>query len=322
MNKIPVWVWPVAGVVLIAIGYGIFGGFRPTSSEEPGETEVSQAVADYTSTPTSEVISNTPAPEATITPTAVFTATPTAESPAGAEAINLKTGAVMVYVPSGDFMMGSDFHESNESPAHKVYLDGFWIGKTEVTNAMYQLCIEDGACVLNDWQDEYLYDDAYSDYPAASFSWKQADNYCQWAGGYLPSEAQWEKAARGTDGRTYPWGEGTELKYAQYADVDNDYYEPYHTRVGSYPEGVSPYGLFDMAGNVAEYVADWYDSGYYSISSEIDPKGPEEGLERVVRGGFFNSSEDSIRVTRRSSAFPREPQNDQVGFRCAISQLP
>ncbi len=309
-------------MVLILIGYGIFGGLKPTSSEEPGETEVSQAFIAYTNTPTNESISSTPVPETTVTSTAVITAIPTTEPPAGAQATNFTSGAVMVYVPSGDFIMGSDFYESNEGPAHKIYLDGFWIDKTEVTNAMYRLCVENGACVLNDWQDEFIYDDAYNDHPAVSFIWKQADNYCRWTGGYLPSEAQWEKAARGTDGRTYPWGDSIDSKYAQYADTNNDYYEPLPTKVGSYPEGVSPFGLLDMAGNVAEYVADWYGSGYYSISPEENPLGPEDGLERVVRGGSFNSSENNIRVTRRSTAFPREPQNNQVGFRCAASQLP
>jgi len=245
---------------------------------------------------------------------------PVAEPLDHADFVNTLDGAVMAYVPSGDFLMGSDSGESKESPAHTVYLDGFWISKTEVTNDMYRLCVIDGTCNVNDWQTEFYNSDDFQDYPAASFSWKQADTYCKWTGGYLPTEAQWEKAARGTDGRTYPWGEGADIKYAQYAS--NDYYQPNPTIVGSYPEGASPYGLLDMAGNVAEYVADWYDSGYYEISPSENPLGPEDGLERVVRGGSFNSSAYNIRVTRRSSAFLREEQNNQVGFRCATSQLP
>ncbi len=316
VKKIPVWAWPVAGVVLIAIGYGIFRGFRPSLSEEPRETEVSQTVA-YTNTPISEAISSTPTPQATVTSTAVPTPTPTTEPPAGAETTNWKNGAVMVYVPSGEFIMGSDSGAANESPAHTVYLDGFWIGKTEVTNEMYRLCFEADACVKYEWQDGFFDAEFEKDHPVTNITWKQAGAYCRWAGGYLPTEAQWEKAARGTDGRTYPWGEGVDHSLANYGG-----YIGSTLPVGSYPAGVSPYGLLDMAGNVGEYVADWYNSVYYSLSPEGDPSGPEDGLERVVRGGSWNSSGENIRVTRRSSELPLDSQSDRLGFRCAFSQLP
>ncbi len=321
LKKIPVWVWPVAGVVLTLIGYGLFGGLSPTSPEEPGETEVSLAVADYTNSPTSEAISSTPIPEATIIPTAVLTAVPIVEPPAGAEISNLKDGAVMVYVPSGDFIMGSDNGESNESPAHSVYLDGFWIYKTEMTNAMYTLCVEAGGCIHNDWQLD-ITDLTYANHPVVGISWKQADTYCRWAESQLPTEAEWEKAARGTDGRMYPWGEDFIISYANYADTYHDPGGEGTVKVGSYPEGASPYGVLDMAGNVTEYVADWYAAGYYAISQYENPAGPEDGLERVVRGGSFNNSSSNLVVTKRSSIFPREIQTNQFGFRCAISYLP
>jgi len=312
-KKIPVWVWPVAGVVLILIGYGIFGGFSPTSLEEPEETGVSQAFTAYTNTPTSETISSTPTPEPEITPTITFTVipteTPTPAFPAGTEATNPKDSAAMIYVPPGDFNMGT--FGSYEEALHTVYLDGYWIYKTEVTNAMFRLCIELGECT------EPVGQYGWWDRPFEYASWGDAYIYCRWAENRLPTEAEWEKAARGTDGRTYPWGEGIDHSLALY----DNYKGGGTTKVGSYPEGASPYGLLDMAGNVWEWVADWYDDSYYQNSPAQNPPGPESGglwPYRVLRGGSYNSSIEELR-----SAYRMFDRSSTVhGFRCASSTKP
>ena len=305
LKKIPVWAWPATGVIIIAIGYGIFGRFRPTSSEETRETGVSLAVPAITNTPINEAISSIPMP------------IPAAEPIGGLELSNLMDGAVMVYVPSGEFIMGSDNGETDEVPMHTVFLDGFWIYKTEVTNDLYRFCVEEGTCIMRELQAGSFNDESLKDHPVVNLSWWQADNYCRWAGGGLPTEAEWEKAARGPDGRTYPWGEGIDISLANY-DGNNGGTSP----VGSYPEGASPYGLLDMAGNVGEFVADWYSTGYYEFSPSANPAGPEIGFERVWRGGSWNSSKDNLRVIERSPKSPEDDGYDFLGFRCVISQLP
>jgi formylglycine-generating enzyme required for sulfatase activity len=318
-KKIPVWVWPVAGVVLILIGYGIFGGFSPTSLEEPEETGVNQAFTAYTNTPTSETISSTPTPEPEITPTITFTViptdTPTPAFPAGTEATNPKDSAAMIYVPPGDFNMGT--FGSYEEALHTVYLDGYWIYKTEVTNAMFRLCVESGGCT-EPVDNDYLY--GWWDRPFEYASWGDAYIYCRWAENRLPTEAEWEKAARGTDGRTYPWGEGIDHSLALY----DNYKGGDTTKVGSYPEGASPYGLLDMAGNVWEWVADWYGDSYYQNSPAQNPPGPESaastGESRVLRGGASNSSIEELRSAYRT--FDRWNAFTLRGFRCASSTKP
>jgi formylglycine-generating enzyme required for sulfatase activity len=223
-------------------------------------------------------------------------------------------GMVMVYVPEGEFLMGSaddDPGTSGASPQHTVYLESFWIDKTEVTNAQYGKCIEAGACEEPGCWDMESYN--APDQPVVCVTWHQAQAYATWLGGRLPTEAEWEKAARGTDGRIYPWGNSppdcSKATYRFCADRP--------LPVGSLPDAASPYGALDMAGNAAEWVADWFQVDYYSQSPSVNPQGPGFGLARVVRGGSFHGSPE---VGRSDLRWPRTPTNSvsDVGFRVVM----
>jgi serine/threonine-protein kinase len=218
---------------------------------------------------------------------------------------------VMVYVPAGDFRMGSDNPDSDadERPEHTVRLDSYWIDRTEVTQAMYAACVEAAVCEAV----AHPPANATDNNPVQGVTWPNAAAYCAWVGRRLPSEAEWEKAARGTDGRTYPWG-----NQAPSPDLGNferllDGTQP----VGGYPLGASQYGALDMAGNVYEWVADWYGPDYYAQSPSENPSGATSSLQRVLRGGNWNSNADTLRSSNRFWAFPG--RNDFDGFRCALS---
>ena len=233
-----------------------------------------------------------------------------------------KDSMTLVYVPEGEFEMGSQEFLDNEKPVHTVYLDAYWIDRTEVTNAQFQQCVGAGVCTppsssSSDTRDSYYGSSSYADYPVIYVDWNQASNYCQWAGRRLPTEAEWEKAARGTDGRIYPWGnQSPASNYLNYDKSTGD-----TTAVGSYPEGASPYGTLDMAGNVWEWVADWNDAGYYSSQNDwINPAGPSSGEVRVLRGGsVVNSHLNIVRSATRGGGKPSLAY-DLIGFRCAFSQ--
>ncbi len=232
---------------------------------------------------------------------------------AGAEPrINPLDEATYVFVPASDFLMGSFDGESNEQPQHTVSLDSYWIGETEVTNAQYQRCVTAGACSPPDnsnWQST-----AQADHPVTDVSWHQAKAYAEWAGGRLPTEAEWEKAARGTDGRIYPWGHAAPS--ATLLNFNNNVGDT--TPVGSYLDGASPYGALDMAGNVWEWVGDWYDSGYYASSPGTNPTGPSSGQYKVLRGGAFDNDGSNVRAAFRVGFNPTS-QYDHDGFRVVVS---
>jgi formylglycine-generating enzyme required for sulfatase activity len=231
----------------------------------------------------------------------------------------------MVYVPAGEFIMGSDEY-SDEQPVHTVYLDAFYIDKTEVTNAKYQQCVEAGNCrapTTCDWGEPTYGDASKADHPVVCVNWNDAQAYCAWAGARLPTEAEWEKAARGTDGRMYPWGntfDGSRVNFcdrnceSNWKDTGADDGYAQTAPVGSYPQGASPYGALDMAGNVWEWVADWHDD--YASSPESNPKGPASGVYRVERGGSWLEDEASLRAAGRDGDVP-DGTNNGVGFRCA-----
>jgi peptidoglycan hydrolase-like protein with peptidoglycan-binding domain len=203
----------------------------------------------------------------------------------------------------------------NASPVHTVHLDGFWIDRTEVTNAMYAKCVAAGSCEPP-FASSY-HREGYNDYPVYSVSWEQANTYCSWAGRRLPAEAEWEKAARGTDGRSYPWGEGLDCSLAYYSGCDKNAYGVIAKPVGSYPEGASPYGALDMAGNVSEWVVDRYDSDYYAKSPARNPQGPGAGTYRVLRGGSSEYGSNLHSAERGAMKFYNYTLT--VGFRCAFS---
>ncbi|GIK71666.1 MAG: hypothetical protein BroJett021_06540 [Chloroflexota bacterium] len=228
--------------------------------------------------------------------------------------VNPVDGATYVPVPAGEFIMGSpeSVGDDDEHPQHTVYLDAFWIMQTEVTNAQYARCVAAGACSAPD--NSYWQDPAYGQHPVTDVDWNQAAAYAQWVGGRLPTEAEWEKAARGTDGRTYPWGdEQPDSSLANCCGFVND-----TTPVGSYPAGASPYGALDMAGNVWEWTADWYDSGYYSQSPAQNPTGPAGGDYRVLRGGSFYVDSAFVRVAGRRR-YNLDLRSWNLGFRVASS---
>jgi serine/threonine-protein kinase len=228
--------------------------------------------------------------------------------------VSAKDGMEMVYVPAGTFSMGSNDGESDEKPVHEVYLDGYWIDKYEVTNVQYAKCVAAGVCVKPS-DTQYFENSQYANHPVMYVSWHNANEYCEWAGRRLSTEAEWEKAARGTDGRTYPWGENISCEYAQYSSCGGRTVE-----VGSLPKGASPYGALDMAGNVWEWVADWYDAGYYSKSPAENPGGPASGEYRVLRGGSWLYIEGGVRSADRRGYSPDDASNHFFGFRCASSE--
>jgi len=272
---------------------------------------------------------------AACSPSGTAVSDPTLPCEAGSTAKSAVDGMVMQCVPAGAFTMGAEGERGWEfmQPVHEVTLDAYWIDRTHVTNRQYQLCEQAGACdppnsTSSRTREEYYGNPEFDDFPVIWVSWLDADAYCTWAGRSLPTEAQWEKAARGTDGRFYPWGNyplDGELPAGASSpdDLLNMKAEGGDTtKVGSYPLGASPYGVLDMAGNAWQWVADWYADDYYKVSPASNPTGPDSGEARVIRGGafevdgfFFEYSGDSM---NRRGITP-DDSADIAGFRCALS---
>ena len=286
------------------------------------------------------IIESTSTPDTTIEPTlplpTLEVLTPTAISTD--EPVTFRTSAIdgmpQVYIPVGTFHMGGyDIRAApDEFPAHEVTIDAFWMDQLEVTNAMYQLCVNAGVCTLPQnlgtaRKADYFYNVEYKNYPVVYVTWGQAKAYCEWADRRLPTEAEWERAGRGDDLRTFPWGEDKpDERFVNFNMLVTD-----TSRVGSYPLGASPFGVLDMAGNVAEWTNDFYRFDYYQSSPATNPQGPltSSGLNRVVRGGSLGDAEVNIRVSKRSSVLGSDlraqkgsPEylgdySPRIGFRCA-----
>jgi len=271
----------------------------------------------------------------------------------------------MVLVPEGPFEMGMDDAEikamikensdwspemMKDAPLHTVHLSAFSIDTTEVTNAMFARFIADtnyqteaeyfGWALVFDWSDWKRVKGAdwqhpagpesglkgRENYPVVQVTWRDADAYCRWAGRRLPTEAEWEKAARGTDGRIYPWGNtdpaGDLVNFADkhtsfsWSNAAVDDGAILAAPVGSYPKGISPYGALDMAGKVYEWTGDWYSPTYYGDSPQENPQGPQTGEKRVKRGGAWGSRKVALQTSYRD-AFDPQYRGDDMGFRCA-----
>ena len=269
-------------------------------------------------------------------------------------------GAAMLLVPAGEFIMGSDADEivrlaiqqelvEDEIPRHRVYLDPFYIDQYEVTNAHFQQFVHATGYRTQAEREDWGWADTgeewgqvtgatwraplgpgssiaeLAQHPVVQVSQEDAKAYCAWAGKRLPTEAEWEKAARGPDGRMYPWGDQFERTRLNFCDANcprrwhdptaNDGYR-YTAPVGHYAGDKSPYGAYDMAGNVREWVADWYDENYYKHTPPRNPSGPAAGEQAVLRGGGWVNTARNVRVPFRSRLEPAQ-RYGYVGFRCA-----
>jgi len=229
-------------------------------------------------------------------------------------AITGKDGAPMVLVPAGEFPMGSEQGDDDEQPVHRVFLDSFYLDTFEVTNGRFAKFV---AAIQSEppWgfadQETPM---VHAEQPVRWVNWLEATGYCLWAGKRLPTEAEWEKAARGTDGRLYPWGNEpptpTQAVFGLKEGAETV------SPIGNRDKGTSPYGVHDLAGNLYEWVADWYDEAFYTTQPTINPRGPSEGTAKVQRGGSYINGPYRLRSTFRTKGDPTE-HDPNVGLRCA-----
>ncbi|NKQ36411.1 MAG: SUMF1/EgtB/PvdO family nonheme iron enzyme [Chloroflexi bacterium] len=315
----------IALAIILFLVIGVGAVLTMSNLNEPEVTEV-EATATLESAVIAALTAIAPTPSPIPAPTEPPTPTP--------EPILTESGARMLYVPGGLFRMGDEEGERDERPSHIVNLDPYYIDETEVTNGQYAQCVAAGVCAPPSRNNPtthpaYYGDPAYDDYPMVFINWRQADTFCEWRGARLPSEAEWEMAA-GFDPEQvlifrYPWGDafdGTKLNFCDKncpgGDTAWDDGHKDTAPVGSYPDGRSPIGAYDMSGNVMEWVSDWYDSRYYENATEINPMGPPEGDIKSLRGGSWLSPADEVHVSARGSFDPAVVQAN-LGFRCAMT---
>jgi sulfatase modifying factor 1 len=225
----------------------------------------------------------------------------------------------MVYVASGPFIRGTNAGGFDEQPQRTVYLDAFAIDKYEVTNFHYQAFVTATRHRLAGPPSRYAKNMARmrgANQPIVYVSWDDANAFCRWKGKRLPTEAEWEKAMRGTDGRLWPWGNAPDPKGANWARVDDGF--TVSAPVGLFPRDLSPFGIADGAGNVMEWVADWYSEDGYREATGKNPLGPDHGIYKVLRGAGYASTGADLRITSRSRMVP-DFRDETIGFRCATS---
>ncbi|NCF65959.1 MAG: SUMF1/EgtB/PvdO family nonheme iron enzyme [Chloroflexi bacterium] len=310
-------------VILAGTAFGIFNLAGPQQVTD----------AEATATLESAVVAALTAIAPTDTPTPVPTEPPTPTP----EPFITQTGSRMILIPEGIFRMGEDEGENRDrQPSHLIHLDAFFIDETEVTNGEYAQCVTAGGCeppasANATFHRGYYGDPAFDDYPVIFVRWFDAEAFCQWRDARLPSEAEWEKAA-GFDPiegiRTiYPWGDafdGTRLNFCDkncprdFRDASADDGHQDTAPVGSYVNGASPFGIYDMSGNVMEWVGDWYDPRFYRDSTDTNPLGPVEGQFKTIRGGSWLSPAEDTTVTVRDSFDPLVARTN-LGFRCAMT---
>lgn len=257
-------------------------------------------------------------PTPTLVPVVVDTETPTLvpvalSGPSAGTFLSWMDGSTLAYVPAGQAVIGAN---GADNPAHSVSLSAYWITRTKITNRMYSICVGVGVCSPPASAGGTVYTNpVYADNPVVGVNWEQASAYCTWAGGRLPTEAEWEKAARGPGGQTYPWGE--QPPTCGLLNFNNCVRGT--TSVVAYGDSASPYLALDMAGNAFEWTRDWYDPAYYAAGPIQDPPGPENGVSRVIRGSGFESDPSQIASAIRRPASPDYSSRD-LGFRCVVQQ--
>jgi len=225
----------------------------------------------------------------------------------------------MVTIPAGPFVRGTENGGFDERPTRTIHLDEFLIDRFEVTNHQYQQFVVATGHRKPGLPSRYAKSGAKVrgvNQPIVYVSWEDAEEYCRWKGKRLPTEAEWEKAMRGTDGRLWPWGDKEQPDGANWARVKDGH--EVTARVGTFQMDKSPYGVMDGAGNVMEWVADWYDETYYKTSPDQNPPSPEYGTYRVLRGGSYATTGADVRITSRSKMMS-DFRDETIGFRCATS---
>lgn len=336
------------------IGLLVFLALAACSESEPPMTL--PTLTSLSATTPSASVEDTPASTSDFESEEVFDV--------GSTIVSEKDEAVLVYVPEGEFLMGSDESRTSQDgeqspsyydnhPQRSIFLDAFWIDKFEVTNRQFTKCVSDGGCILPEnlksvTRSNYFGDPKFDDFPVIYVNWYMAKAYCEWAGRRLPTEAEWEKAARGEKGNMYPWG--NEIPNDALLNFDSPNKDT--NKVGQYPNGASPYGALDMAGNVWEWVNDWYHFSYYQFAPDVNPPGPDSSDDRTspvksLRGGSWYFQEESLRSIFRYGVIPvndlvrsdlrswlvpdysdtnkygKPPHGlGTVGFRCVASVIP
>jgi formylglycine-generating enzyme required for sulfatase activity len=308
-------------------GGGVVTATAEAVAPGAGVEESSPAPATTEASPDLAAGATITVPLPTATPLLLPTVTPSL-----ANQRTTQDGMVQLFVPAGDFLMGSAGDpdaDEDEQPQRAISLDAFWVDQTEITNRMYAACVAAGACISpaqisSNSRADYYDNPVYSDYPVVHVSRQAAAAYCQWAGRRLPTEAEWEKAARGTDGRVFPWGDTLGDFRANFCDQTctfnwaavaiNDSAQELGP-VGSYPQGASPFGALDMAGNAYEWVLDEYDAFYYAAMPAANPVNPPASNEAVIRGGSWFDRSTFIRAANRVNV-DATLAGDNVSFRC------
>jgi formylglycine-generating enzyme required for sulfatase activity len=228
----------------------------------------------------------------------------------------------MVTIPAGPFIRGTENGGFDEQPQRTIHLDMFFIDRYEVTNHQYQQFVLATGHRKPGLAARYAKSSSKmkgTNQPVVYVSWDDANEYCRWKGKRLPTEAEWEKAMRGSDGRLWPWGNKEQANGANWARVHDGY--EVSAPAGSFRSDKSPYGVMDGAGNVIEWVADWYQETYYKDSPDQSPPSPEYGIYRVLRGGGYTTTGGDVRITSRSKMMP-DFRDETIGFRCATSKIP